>query len=75
MAETTELDFAKMWRKKASSRLVLSCENGRGHVEPVADLEPPYDHHRSHHFQALEEVKKEGRNISRRKMKLSKSQL
>ena len=56
MAFISELDFAmatfweftKMWKNKANSRLVLTCKEGRGHVELVADLGLPGDHHVLH---------------------------
>ena len=53
MAANSELDFAlasfwefaKMWKSKASSKLIFSCEDGRAHVELVAKLGLPDDHH------------------------------
>ena len=53
MAAISEVDFAlatfwefvKMWRTKASSKLLLSCEGRRAHVELVATLGEPDDQH------------------------------
>ena len=53
MAAISEVDFAlatfwefvKIWRTKASSKLLLSCEGGCAHVELVANLGQPDGQH------------------------------
>ena len=45
MAAISEVDFVKMWRTKASSKLLLSCEGRRAHVELVANLGQPDGQH------------------------------
>ena len=38
-------EFVKMWKSKAKSRLVFSCQDGQAHVELTADLGAPDHQH------------------------------